>query len=71
MVGPSLPSVRWQAPPGPNNSDHIFRTAGGQRGVDVELVLLTHGFQPPKALLAELAHASGVANYEVLAAPPF
>lgn len=30
----------------PHQLEHIFKTVGSQQGVDVELVLLTHGFKP-------------------------
>ena len=53
----------------PEQLSHIFQAAGGQRGVDLELVLLTHGFTAQEALLADLAHAGGVAKYKVIVAP--
>lgn len=53
----------------PQQLDQIFQTAGGQAGVDLELIVLTHGFAAADGLCAELAHAHGVAKYQVLAAP--
>ncbi|WP_456505123.1 glycosyltransferase family protein [Arthrobacter sp. UYCu723] len=53
----------------PQQLSRIFQTAGSQDGVDLELVLLTHGFVAAEGQLADLAHTHGVARYTVLAAP--
>lgn len=53
----------------PQQLGRIFETAGGQAGVDLELVLLTHGFTADAGQLAELARTHGVAKYKVLVAP--
>ncbi|WP_427130818.1 glycosyltransferase family protein [Pseudarthrobacter sp. S9] len=53
----------------PQQLSHIFQTVGSQDGVDLELVLLTHGFVAAEGQLADLAHAHGVAKYTVLVAP--
>ena len=53
----------------PEQLDQIFQTAGGQADVDLELIVLTRGFAAAEGLCAELAHAHGVAKYQVLAAP--
>lgn len=53
----------------PQQLGHIFQTAGSQDGVDLELVLLTHGFAPSQATLTDLARAHGVAKYKVIVAP--
>lgn len=53
----------------PQQLARIFQTVGGQSDVDLELVLLTRGFEAGADLLAGLARAHGVAKYKVLAAP--
>ena len=58
-----LPTIR------PQNLDRVFRTLAGQRGVEPELVLLTHGFQLSAERLAELREASGLRNVVLLEAP--
>ncbi|MDT0212635.1 glycosyltransferase [Rothia sp. ARF10] len=39
----------------PHQLDHVLATVASQRGVDVELVLLTHGFEPESDLRARAA----------------
>ena len=39
----------------PQQLDHVLATVAAQRGVDVELVLLTHGFEPPAELAGQAA----------------
>jgi spore maturation protein CgeB len=53
----------------PQQLRHIFQTVGSQDGVDLELVLLTHGFVAAEGELADLARTHGVARYTVLVAP--
>jgi spore maturation protein CgeB len=48
--------------------DHVFRTVASQRGVDVELVLLTHGFEVPAAELDRLRKAHAVDHVTMLSA---
>ncbi|WP_344365493.1 CgeB family protein [Arthrobacter humicola] len=48
--------------------EHVFRTIGGQTGVDVELVLLLHGFEPDFGLLNRLKDQFGVENMILLTA---
>ncbi|MET3948373.1 spore maturation protein CgeB [Arthrobacter sp. UYCu512] len=52
----------------PHQLEHILQTVGRQRGVDVELVLLTHGFEADADHLAHLAHINNVGKYKALAA---
>ena len=58
-----LPTIR------PGNLEAVFRTLAEQRGVNPELVLLTHGFNISPERLAELSDASGFHNVVLLAAP--
>lgn len=58
-----LPTIR------PQNLDAVFRTLAGQRGVDAELVLLTHGFELPTERLAQLSEESGLTSVVLLQAP--
>ena len=58
-----LPTIR------PQNLENVFRTLAGQRGVEPELVLLTHGFQLSAERLAELSETSGLHNVVLLEAP--
>jgi len=58
-----LPTIR------PQNLEKVFRTLAGQRGVEPELVLLTHGFQLSAERLAELSEKSGLRNVVLLEAP--
>ncbi|WP_282360351.1 glycosyltransferase [Arthrobacter sp. AL05] len=53
----------------PHQLEHVFQTAGSQRGVNLELVVLTHGFEVPLDKLADLAQRHGVHNYIALSAP--
>ncbi|MFJ6453420.1 glycosyltransferase [Paenarthrobacter sp. NPDC091669] len=50
----------------PNQLEHVFATVGSQIGVDVELVLLTHGFEVPLDRVHELAQQHGVLRYRLL-----
>ncbi|MET3165339.1 UNVERIFIED_ORG: spore maturation protein CgeB [Arthrobacter sp. UYEF10] len=53
----------------PHQLEHVFATVGSQVGVDLELVLLTHGFEADDAGLRELAGQYGVRRYQALTAP--
>ncbi|MGO4230363.1 glycosyltransferase [Arthrobacter sp. YAF34] len=52
----------------PHQLEHVFQTVGSQRGVDLELILLTHGFETESSQIADLAEAYGVGKYKVLVA---
>jgi hypothetical protein len=52
----------------PHQLKHVFQTVGSQRGVDLELILLTHGFETEPSRIADLAEAYGVGKYKVLVA---
>lgn len=52
----------------PGQLEHVVRTVAAQQDVDVELVLLTHGFEAP-AGLADLARDLGLASFTTLTAP--
>ncbi|MET3809193.1 glycosyltransferase [Arthrobacter sp. UYEF3] len=47
----------------------VFTTVGTQRNVELELVLLTHGFEVAEERLIDLAQRHGVINYQFLSAP--
>lgn len=49
--------------------EHVFETLGRQCHVEVELVLLTHGFEPDAAAIDSLQRKHGVSNVILLAAP--
>ncbi|MEC3850809.1 CgeB family protein [Paenarthrobacter ureafaciens] len=53
----------------PQQLDHVFATIASQRGVDVELVLLTHGFTPDATEIAGLQEKHGVSKLTLLEAP--
>lgn len=53
----------------PHQLEHVFRTVGSQQRVDMELVILTHGFEPDQGQLENLANTYGVSKYRVLFAP--
>lgn len=48
--------------------EHVFQTIGSQADVDVELVLLTHGFEPDSELLDQLMERFGVKKMRSLTA---
>ena len=52
----------------PHQVEHVLRTVGSQVDVDVELVLLTHGFEPDEPELRALAGEHGVGDLTVLSA---
>lgn len=53
----------------PHQLEHVFSTVGSQVGVDLELVLLTHGFEADTERIRELADQHSVRRYRVLTAP--
>src|SRR4029453_16390776 len=59
-----VPTIR------PHQLEHVFATVGSQVGVDLELVLLTHGFEITSERAASLAEKYGVERYPVLTEPP-
>ncbi|WP_237565245.1 glycosyltransferase family protein [Ornithinimicrobium cavernae] len=68
-VGTGLPRVSALAPTiRPHLVRGIVETAARQQGVDVQLVLLAHGFEPPEAELRALARDLGLADLVVLRA---
>lgn len=52
----------------PQQLDHIFRTISRQHDVEVELVLLSHGFEISAQQLAALKHKHGLTNVTVISA---
>jgi len=52
----------------PQQLEHVFATVGSQAGVDLELVLLTHGFEAEPDQVRDLAERYGVPAYKVLTA---
>lgn len=61
-VSALVPTIR------PHQLESVFQTLVSQRGVDVELVLLTHGFELDAAALKDLKAASGLERVQLLAA---
>lgn len=53
----------------PHQLEHIFKTVGSQQGVDVELVLLTHGFKPSWWKIWRLRRKYGVRQVTLLHEP--
>lgn len=53
----------------PHQLEHVFKTIGSQLGVDVELVLLTHGFRPGWWRIWRLRRKYGVRRVTLLNAP--
>lgn len=52
----------------PHQLEHVFASVGSQTDVDIELVLLTHGFQPKRREIDRLQDQYGVASLVVLTA---
>lgn len=52
----------------PRQLDHIFRMIGSQEDVNVQLVLLCHGFEPQRESLRSLQERHGVVNLTLLQA---
>lgn len=64
-----LPSVTALVPTiRPHQLEHVFATAGSQKDVDLELVLLTHGFRISALRAWTLARRYGVRRYKILSA---
>ncbi|MCC9196201.1 glycosyltransferase [Arthrobacter sp. zg-Y820] len=61
-VSALVPTIR------PHQLESVFRTLARQEGVDVELVLLTHGFDLEPGQLERLQAAHGLAKVQLLAA---
>jgi hypothetical protein len=53
----------------PQQLPHVFAMVGSQVGVDLELVLLTHGFEAEDEHIRDLANQYGVRRFKVLSAP--
>ncbi|MFI2565644.1 glycosyltransferase [Paenarthrobacter sp. NPDC018779] len=53
----------------PHQLEHVFRTVGSQQGVDVELVLLTHGFKASWWKIWRLRRKYGVRKVTLLHEP--
>ncbi|MET4059734.1 hypothetical protein ABIB35_001266 [Arthrobacter sp. UYP6] len=53
----------------PHQLEHVFRTVGSFVGVDVELVLVPHGFSVPGARIKRLAERYGVENLTLAEQP--
>lgn len=50
----------------PHQLRHILSTVGAQRDVDVELILVAHGFDIDRVEFKTLAAESGISNYRIL-----
>ncbi len=65
-----LPSVSALVPTiRPHQLDHVFASIGSQIGVDLELVLLTHGFEISDSQAQALAKKHGVGRFRLLTQP--
>lgn len=53
----------------PHQLEHVFKTVGSQQGIDVELVLLTHGFKPSWWRIWRLRRKYGVRKVTLLHEP--
>ncbi|MBD7994482.1 glycosyltransferase [Arthrobacter sp. Sa2CUA1] len=62
-VSALVPTIR------PHQVENIFRTLAAQQDVEVELVLLAHGFELDRGRLTELQAAYGLRNVQLLSAP--
>lgn len=61
-VSALVPTIR------PQQIEHVFRTLAAQRGVQTELVMLTHGFEVPDKELSELRKKFGLQDAVMLSA---
>ncbi len=61
-VSALVPTIR------PHQLEHVFATVGSQSDVDVELVLLTHGFEVTLEHVENLAAKYGVQRFKLLSA---
>lgn len=59
-VSALVPTIR------PHQLEQVFATVGSQLGVEIELVLLTHGFEVTPSRAKALAKKYGVRQYKVL-----
>ncbi|YCI96515.1 glycosyltransferase [Arthrobacter sp. R3-55] len=65
----ALPSVSALVPTiRPHQLEHVFATVGRQVDVDIELVLLTHGFEVAPSRARSLAEKYGVSRFTILSA---
>ena len=62
-VSALVPTIR------PHQVENVFRTLASQQGVEVELVLLAHGFELDFAQVRELQSIYGLQNVQLLSAP--
>ena len=62
-VSALVPTIR------PHQVENVFRTLAAQRGVEAELILLTHGFELDAGKIENLKAAHGLEDVTVLAAP--
>ncbi|MFD7021966.1 glycosyltransferase [Promicromonospora sukumoe] len=53
----------------PHQLDHVLSVLGAQQGVDLQVALLTHGFEADDADLRARAKEAGVGTLELLTAP--
>ncbi|WP_347565670.1 glycosyltransferase [Arthrobacter sp. D5-1] len=66
---PEVPTVSALVPTiRPHQLEHVFSTVGSQTDVQMELVLLTHGFEVPEVKVQELAQKYGVSRFKLLTA---
>ncbi|MDR6987955.1 spore maturation protein CgeB [Paenarthrobacter nitroguajacolicus] len=63
LVSALVPSMR------PSQLEHVFATAGSQVDVDLELVLLTHGFEITQSQAQEWADEYGIRRFKLLSQP--
>jgi spore maturation protein CgeB len=52
----------------PGQLAHVIASVGRQTAVDIELVLLAHGFETDAVYVKELAHANGISKVKFLSA---
>ncbi len=62
VVSALVPTIR------PHQIEHVFSTVGSQVDVEVEVVLLTHGFEVPEDEVRRLAEKHGVGRFKLLTA---
>lgn len=53
----------------PHQLRHVLGQVAVQKGVDLELLLLCHGFEPNHRELEEVCAELGISNYQIFAAP--
>lgn len=52
----------------PHQLEHVLRTVGEQRGIELQLALLAHGFAPDEAWISRLAREHGIEHLTLLTA---